>query len=84
MDQNKLVMEPIEWYRVRLIGEPVLGDQRNPSTKQNGLYFCDDGERYIFRDIYPDGRFTDTFFNRDAVVQLVVKHGSEVDNGGEE
>lgn len=63
----------IEWYRVRLKGEPVLGEQRNPSTKQNSLGFCDDGERYIFRDIYPDGRYTVTYFNHADVQQLVVK-----------
>lgn len=69
----------IEWYRVRLIGEVVLGDQRNPSTKQNVLDFYDDGSRYIFRDTYPDGRYTETYFNHNDVLQLVVKFGGDSD-----
>lgn len=82
----------IEWYRVRLVGEPVLGEQRNPSTKQNVLRFIDDDEkqRYIFQDFYPDGRYTETIFNYKDVLQLVVKYAAvdapaeeEAEDGGE-
>ena len=78
-------LQQIEWYRVRLNGEVVLGEQRNPSMKNNKLYFGYVGNEYLFRDVYPDGRYTDTLFNKSLVAQLVIKTASkeEVVNGGE-
>lgn len=74
----------IEWYRVRLAGDPVLSETRTPGTKNNKMYLVEASDSiYSVQDIYPDGRFTVVDFNKDHVMEFIYKTSAEVEADGQ-
>lgn len=72
----------IEWYRVRLVGDPVLSETRTPGTKNNRMYLVAAGDGvYSIQDLYPDGRYTVTDFNEAHVMEFIYKAAGSSQDG---